>query len=104
MQRCLQSTFEAVSEDSSANVLLIRNNVSKVFCAGADLKVGILIMFFVKSMFFFSFKELVLDIQRILQIYVHFIEIMALICNVFHEFNVQGVRIYMRRKRGKKER
>ncbi|CAN6579531.1 unnamed protein product [Malus baccata var. baccata] len=38
MQRRLQSAFEAVSEDSSANVLLIRNNVSKVFCAGADLK------------------------------------------------------------------
>ncbi|CAN6723159.1 unnamed protein product [Malus baccata var. baccata] len=38
MLRGLQNTFEAVSEDSSANVLLIRSKVPKVFCAGADLK------------------------------------------------------------------
>nr|XP_028959984.1 probable enoyl-CoA hydratase 2, mitochondrial [Malus domestica] len=56
MQRRLQSAFEAVSEDSSANVLLIRNNVSKVFCAGADLKVGILIMFFVQIDVFLFFQ------------------------------------------------
>ncbi|XP_068318218.1 probable enoyl-CoA hydratase 2, mitochondrial [Pyrus communis] len=38
MLRGLQNTFEAVSKDSSANVLLIRSKVPKVFCAGADLK------------------------------------------------------------------
>ncbi|XP_034217843.1 probable enoyl-CoA hydratase 2, mitochondrial isoform X2 [Prunus dulcis] len=39
MLRGLQNTFEAISKDSSANVLMIRSKVPKVFCAGADLKV-----------------------------------------------------------------
>lgn len=34
----LQYTFEAVSRDRSANVLMICSSVNKVFCAGADLK------------------------------------------------------------------
>ncbi|CAI9291383.1 unnamed protein product [Lactuca saligna] len=34
----LQNSFEAVSVDSSAKVLMICSSVSKVFCAGADLK------------------------------------------------------------------
>ncbi|KAM5573050.1 hypothetical protein ABKV19_012872 [Rosa sericea] len=38
MLKGLQNTFEAISKDSSANVLLIRSTVPKVFCAGADLK------------------------------------------------------------------
>lgn len=41
MLRGLQNTFEAISKDSSANVLMIRSKVPKVFCAGADLKVGV---------------------------------------------------------------
>ncbi|KAM2845824.1 hypothetical protein COP1_028229 [Malus domestica] len=36
--RVLQNTFEAVSEDSSANVLLISSKVPKMYCAVADLK------------------------------------------------------------------
>ena len=36
----LQQTLEAISKDSSANVVLIRSLVPKVFSAGADLKVG----------------------------------------------------------------
>ncbi|KAG5554310.1 hypothetical protein RHGRI_011987 [Rhododendron griersonianum] len=40
MLRGLQHSFEAISRDSSANVLMIRSSVPKVFCAGADLKVG----------------------------------------------------------------
>lgn len=36
----LQNSFEAVSVDSSAKVLMICSSVSKVFCAGADLKVA----------------------------------------------------------------
>lgn len=39
MLRGLQHSFEAISRDSSANVLMIRSSVPKVFCAGADLKV-----------------------------------------------------------------
>ncbi|KAL4565719.1 hypothetical protein LXL04_029822 [Taraxacum kok-saghyz] len=35
----LQNSFEAVSVDSAAKVLMICSSVSKVFCAGADLKV-----------------------------------------------------------------
>ncbi|XP_062027678.1 probable enoyl-CoA hydratase 2, mitochondrial [Rosa rugosa] len=38
MLKGLQNTFEAISKDSSANVLLIRSKVPKAFCAGADLK------------------------------------------------------------------
>lgn len=38
MLKGLQNTFDAISNDSSANVLLIRSKVPKVFCAGADLK------------------------------------------------------------------
>lgn len=38
MLRGLQNTFEAISKDSSANVLMIHSKVPKVFCAGADLK------------------------------------------------------------------
>ncbi|GAV58605.1 ECH domain-containing protein [Cephalotus follicularis] len=38
MLRGLQNTFEAVSKDSSANVVMICSSVPKVFCAGADLK------------------------------------------------------------------
>ncbi|KAL8196156.1 hypothetical protein R6Q57_025156 [Mikania cordata] len=38
MLRGLLNTFEAISTDSAANVLLICSSVSKVFCAGADLK------------------------------------------------------------------
>lgn len=38
MLRGLQHSFEAISRDSSANVLMIRSSVPKVFCAGADLK------------------------------------------------------------------
>ncbi|KAJ4712670.1 Methylglutaconyl-CoA hydratase [Melia azedarach] len=36
--RGLKHTFEAISEDSSANVAMICSSVPKVFCAGADLK------------------------------------------------------------------
>lgn len=37
--RGLQKTLEAINRDSSANVMVIRSLVPKVFCAGADLKV-----------------------------------------------------------------
>ncbi|KAJ9537384.1 hypothetical protein OSB04_030117 [Centaurea solstitialis] len=36
--RGLQSSFEAISAESAANVLMICSSVSRVFCAGADLK------------------------------------------------------------------
>ncbi|XP_044484296.1 probable enoyl-CoA hydratase 2, mitochondrial [Mangifera indica] len=36
--RGLKHTFETISEDSSANVVMISSSVPKVFCAGADLK------------------------------------------------------------------
>lgn len=39
--RGLQHTLEAISRDSSANVMLLRSSVPKVFCAGADLKVWV---------------------------------------------------------------
>ncbi|KDO35814.1 hypothetical protein CISIN_1g029329mg [Citrus sinensis] len=39
MLRGLKHAFETISEDSSANVVMIRSSVPKVFCAGADLKV-----------------------------------------------------------------
>lgn len=39
MLKGLQQAFEAVSREHSANVLMICSSVSKVFCAGADLKV-----------------------------------------------------------------
>ncbi|KAI5655765.1 hypothetical protein M9H77_32952 [Catharanthus roseus] len=38
MLKGLQQAFEAVSREHSANVLMICSSVSKVFCAGADLK------------------------------------------------------------------
>ncbi|KAK9059185.1 hypothetical protein SSX86_021804 [Deinandra increscens subsp. villosa] len=38
MLRGLLNSFEAISTDSAANVLMICSSVSKVFCAGADLK------------------------------------------------------------------
>ncbi|KAH9777060.1 putative enoyl-CoA hydratase 2 [Citrus sinensis] len=38
MLRGLKHAFETISEDSSANVVMIRSSVPKVFCAGADLK------------------------------------------------------------------
>ncbi|XP_030524898.1 probable enoyl-CoA hydratase 2, mitochondrial isoform X1 [Rhodamnia argentea] len=38
MLRGLQNAFEAVKEDSSANVLMICSAVPRAFCAGADLK------------------------------------------------------------------
>ncbi|XP_050377249.1 probable enoyl-CoA hydratase 2, mitochondrial [Argentina anserina] len=38
MLKGLENTLEAISKDSSANVLLLRSKVPKVFCAGADLK------------------------------------------------------------------
>ncbi|WMV43523.1 hypothetical protein MTR67_036908 [Solanum verrucosum] len=38
MLRGLQQAFEAVSNERSANVLMICSSVPKVFCAGADLK------------------------------------------------------------------
>lgn len=38
--RGFQESLEALSKDSSANVVLIRSLVPKVFCAGADLKVS----------------------------------------------------------------
>jgi methylglutaconyl-CoA hydratase len=50
MLKGLQNTFDAISNDSSANVLLIRSKVPKVFCAGADLKVSNPIIFFLESM------------------------------------------------------
>ena len=37
--RGLKHTLEAISKDSSANVMLLISSVPKVFCAGADLKV-----------------------------------------------------------------
>ncbi|PON65116.1 Crotonase superfamily [Trema orientale] len=37
--RGFQESLEEISKDSSANVILIRSFVPKVFCAGADLKV-----------------------------------------------------------------
>ncbi|KAL5750854.1 hypothetical protein ACOSP7_025457 [Xanthoceras sorbifolium] len=61
--RGLKHTFEAISEDSSANVVLITSSVPKVFCAGADLKERRMmsppeIQFFVKSLrSTFSFLE-----------------------------------------------
>lgn len=49
--RGLQHTLEAISRDSSANVMLLRSSVPKVFCAGADLKVRVktsfLLQFFI---------------------------------------------------------
>lgn len=39
MLRGLLSSFEDISRNSDANVLMICSSVSKVFCAGADLKV-----------------------------------------------------------------
>lgn len=39
MLRGLQQAFEVVSNERSANVLMICSSVPKVFCAGADLKV-----------------------------------------------------------------
>lgn len=38
MLRGLQQTFEAISQDYSAKVMIISSAVNKVFCAGADLK------------------------------------------------------------------
>ncbi|KAK1430517.1 hypothetical protein QVD17_13322 [Tagetes erecta] len=38
MLRGLLNSFEAVSTDPAANVLMICSSVSRVFCAGADLK------------------------------------------------------------------
>ncbi|KAF4389484.1 hypothetical protein G4B88_006543 [Cannabis sativa] len=38
--RGFKECLEAVSKDSSTNVVLIRSLVPNVFCAGADLKVG----------------------------------------------------------------
>lgn len=38
--RGFQQCLEDISKDSSANVVLIRSLVPKVFCAGADLKVN----------------------------------------------------------------
>ncbi|KAM7272510.1 hypothetical protein ACFE04_027173 [Oxalis oulophora] len=38
MLRELELTFDAISADSSANVVVISSSVPKVFCAGADLK------------------------------------------------------------------
>ncbi|KAL6954563.1 methylglutaconyl-CoA hydratase [Sarracenia purpurea var. burkii] len=38
MLRGLQSSFEAISGDPTANVLMICSSVPRVFCAGADLK------------------------------------------------------------------
>ncbi|KAK0601077.1 hypothetical protein LWI29_021099 [Acer saccharum] len=37
--RGLKDSFEVISKDSTANVVLITSSVPKVFCAGADLKV-----------------------------------------------------------------
>lgn len=42
MLRGLRQAFEAVSNERSANVLMICSSVPKVFCAGADLKVQLL--------------------------------------------------------------
>lgn len=39
MLRGLLNSFEAISTDSKANVLMICSSVPRVFCAGADLKV-----------------------------------------------------------------
>lgn len=39
MLRALKQTLESISDDSSANVVMINSSVPKVFCAGADLKV-----------------------------------------------------------------
>ncbi|KAK3224977.1 hypothetical protein Dsin_004839 [Dipteronia sinensis] len=36
--RGLKDSFEVISKDSTANVVLITSSVPKVFCAGADLK------------------------------------------------------------------
>ncbi|XP_060674558.1 probable enoyl-CoA hydratase 2, mitochondrial isoform X2 [Ziziphus jujuba] len=38
MLRGFQHTLEAIGRDSSANVMLLRSSVPRVFCAGADLK------------------------------------------------------------------
>ncbi|KAJ9173336.1 hypothetical protein P3X46_016486 [Hevea brasiliensis] len=38
MLRGLRATFETISRDDSANVVMICSSVPKVFCAGADLK------------------------------------------------------------------
>ncbi|KAI3756564.1 hypothetical protein L1987_56385 [Smallanthus sonchifolius] len=38
MLRGLMNSFEAISTDPAANVLMICSSVSRVFCAGADLK------------------------------------------------------------------
>lgn len=50
MLKGLQNTFDAIRNDASANVLLIRSKVPKVFCAGADLKVSNPIISFLESM------------------------------------------------------
>lgn len=54
MLKGLQNTFDAISNDSSANVLLIRK-VPKVFCAGADLKVSNRIISFLESVCVFMY-------------------------------------------------
>lgn len=40
MLRGLQNAFEDINRDASANVVMIRSSVPRVFCAGADLKVN----------------------------------------------------------------
>lgn len=40
--RGFKHSLEAISKDSSANVALITSSVPKTFCAGADLKVLVL--------------------------------------------------------------
>lgn len=50
--RGLKHTFETISEDSSANVVMISSSVPKVFCAGADLKVSVALF-----MYYYNFNH-----------------------------------------------
>lgn len=57
--RGFRNAIEDVSKDSSANVVLIRSSVPKVFCAGADLKVNewtLLFSFFTVRLFDFAYQ------------------------------------------------
>lgn len=56
MLRGLLNSFEAVSADPGANVLMICSSVSRVFCAGADLKVDLDMLYFLGVKFNLSFR------------------------------------------------
>lgn len=73
MLKGLQNTFDAIRNDASANVLLIRSKVPKVFCAGADLKVSNPIISFLESMCVCIFMYLGVQIDVLLVMFVTFL-------------------------------